>query len=205
MPLDLLELVETAGAGNTMRPLTHPSDYSRGGLAVNATHAPEEWRPIPGWKHYEVSTHGRVRSLDRRTGASSGKTRLVKGRILHQSTVRRGYKNVTLTDHPRKRVALVHVLVMEAFVGPRPEGMEILHFDDVSSNNHLENLRYGSRLENIWDQVRNGRHYEASKTACDKGHEFDEANTRYTPSGTRKCRTCIREIQIAYRARKRVA
>lgn len=37
---------------------------------------------------------------------------------------------------------------MEAFVGPRPFGMEVLHMDDDPTNNQLKNLRYGTHAEN---------------------------------------------------------
>ena len=38
---------------------------------------------------------------------------------------------------------------MEAFVGPRPEGNEVLHLNGNPSDNRLENLKYGTRRENI--------------------------------------------------------
>lgn len=49
-------------------------------------------------------------------------------------------------------------LVMLAFVGERPEGMDIRHLDGVVTNNNLSNLCYGTRSENILDCVRHGTH-----------------------------------------------
>src|SRR3990167_1714304 len=51
----------------------------------------------------------------------------------------------------------VHHLVLEAFVGPRPNGCEALHNDGNAWNNTLENLRWGSRDENLADFRRHGR------------------------------------------------
>lgn len=51
----------------------------------------------------------------------------------------------------------VHHLVLEAFVGPRPEGMDGLHWDDDNQNNHLGNLRWGTPKENKVDAKRNHR------------------------------------------------
>ena len=47
---------------------------------------------------------------------------------------------------------------MAAFVGPCPEGKEILHWDDDKQNCALLNMRYGTRFENAQDRKRNGRY-----------------------------------------------
>lgn len=57
----------------------------------------------------------------------------------------------------------VHHLILEAFVGPRPPGLHALHGDDDRANNRLDNLRWGSRSENIREAVRNGRAVGAPK------------------------------------------
>lgn len=43
---------------------------------------------------------------------------------------------------------LVHSIVAEAFLGERPNGMEIDHIDRNRTNNDVKNLRYVSRIEN---------------------------------------------------------
>jgi hypothetical protein len=43
----------------------------------------------------------------------------------------------------------VHQLVLEAFVGPCPEGYEVLHLNHEPSDNRLVNLKYGTRSENV--------------------------------------------------------
>jgi hypothetical protein len=79
---------------------------------------------------YEVSNHGRVRSLHRwaaKGDATSIKAkRLVKGRVLRPG-VSRGRYLVALYKDGIKRSARVHLLVLEAFAGPRPEGMHGCH------------------------------------------------------------------------------
>src|SRR5690606_11217835 len=87
----------------------------------------------------------------------------------------------------------VHRLVMEAFVGPLPEGMEVRHLDDDPDNNALSNLVYGTRSENLEDRVRLGTHHHARKTHCTHGHPFSPENTYITPRKTRVCRTCKRD------------
>lgn len=91
---------------------------------------PEVWRPIPSAPRYQVSTWGRVRS-----GA----------RVLRPQQQTKGYLKLHLGRH---RQALVHTLVAEAWLGPRPPGHEVDHLDHDRRNNSLENLRYLRAYEN---------------------------------------------------------
>jgi hypothetical protein len=54
------------------------------------------------------------------------------------------------------RPRTVHQLVLEAFVGPKPEGFECCHADDDPTNNRLENLRWDTQCANAADRIRNG-------------------------------------------------
>lgn len=62
----------------------------------------------------------------------------------------------------------IHCLILTAFVGPCPEGMEVCHDDDDPSNNRLSNLRWGTRKSNINDRRKNGRHVEGEKHGLSK-------------------------------------
>lgn len=42
----------------------------------------------------------------------------------------------------------IHQIVLEAFCGPCPDGMEVLHGNGIRTDNRLSNLRYGTRSEN---------------------------------------------------------
>lgn len=68
-----------------------------------------------------------------------------------------GYIRVNLRDNGRRKNALVHRLVLEAFVGPSPtEEHESRHLDGNASNNRLSNLRWGTSAENEADKKRHG-------------------------------------------------
>ena len=121
---------------------------------------PEEWRPVVGFEgFYEVSDAGRVRGLDRDVdrGRLSGTlfTMFVKGRILKNSETADRYHLVRLRNQG-VRQAKVQILVLEAFVGPRPDGYECRHLDGCRTNNRLENLRWGTRSENQRDRNLHG-------------------------------------------------
>jgi hypothetical protein len=99
----------------------------------------EDWRPIPGHPHYEVSSEGSIRRGER----------LLKP-VLREN----GYRYATLYPGPRQ--IAVHSLVLEAFVGPRPHGLVAAHWDNNPLNNRVENLRWTTQRENIRDQYRHG-------------------------------------------------
>ena len=65
---------------------------------------------------------------------------------------------VSLSSNKTRRgqTASVHILVLEAFVGPKPKGMEGCHYDGDFSNNKLENLRWDTHLANEADKKRHG-------------------------------------------------
>lgn len=120
----------------------------------------EIWLPIPGFEgRYEVSDHGRVRSIAHtvpyrhRSGVLTRKR--VRARILRPGTVKTGHQIVFLGCGNGR---LIHRLVMEAFVGPRPPGKECCHWDGDPAHNHLTNLRWGTRTDNVRDAIRHGTH-----------------------------------------------
>lgn len=163
----------------------------------------ERWRPIPGWEGlYEVSDLGRVRSVDRVIVTDAGVEKRLQARIL-KSGMNRRHRHVALCRGDGGRSFRVHRLVMEAFVGDLPEGMEVRHLDDDPDNNRLSNLVYGTRSENVLDRVRNGTHHMANRTHCSNGHEFTRDNTVIRTGGGRRCRQCKRDAGREYMRSKR--
>ena len=117
----------------------------------------EEWRKIVGYEGlYEVSSLGRVRSLDRYDERNCFR----EGRILKLYTSRVGYLRVQLSLNSKKKMYLVHRLVAEAFI-PNPDNLpEVNHLDEDKTNNRVENLEFCDRKYNInfgtrKDKVRN--------------------------------------------------
>lgn len=170
----------------------------------------EQWRPVVGYEgRYEVSSQGRVRSLDRLISnpLPSGTIRRqrIAGRVLKQTVCAAagGYPRVTLRNGTEEHgLRCVHIVVLEAFVGPRPQGMVVRHLNGQQTDNRLENLSYGTPSENNFDLVRHGNHIHAAKTHCKSGHKFTPENTYINPgSGQRVCRTCRRKFQRDYEER----
>lgn len=113
----------------------------------------EIWKPVAGYEGvYEVSSHGRVRSLDRFVAVESdikGCYRsLRKGRVLADCTDRDGYRLVSLSCRGVVRGYKVHRLVAIAFLPPRPDAPEVNHKDFCKTNNRANNLEWATAAEN---------------------------------------------------------
>lgn len=113
----------------------------------------ERWVPIQGYEgRYEVSDHGRVKSVARYRRGKSGAMVPMSERIMRLHTKKQNangrtqpYQEVQLRDgsarNVNSRAFLVHRLVAQAFVGELFEGCHVDHIDGVHDNNHWTNLR----------------------------------------------------------------
>jgi hypothetical protein len=100
----------------------------------------EVWARHPVYVDYDVSTLGRVRRATPKKGTRVGLIKVARANAT-------GYLTVMVGVKPRK----VHALVLETFVGPRPEGHDACHNDGDRTNNVLANLRWATRAENMAD------------------------------------------------------
>lgn len=107
----------------------------------------EEWRVIPDFPDYEVSSFGNVR----------------KAR-LNGSVTSHGYVRVSLMKDKKTYYRYVHQIVCEVFNGKAPrKGLHVAHWDGVRDNNRAENLRWATPHENAMDKVRHGTHMRGQR------------------------------------------
>lgn len=100
--------------------------------------ADNQSRPVPGWPDVSCTRDGQI------TGPS--------GKVLkHYICPKSGHRHVLI----RNRKLRVHHAVLLTYVGPRPLGMNGLHRDDDQANNTVENLYWGTHLDNAADRRRN--------------------------------------------------
>ena len=109
----------------------------------------EIWRPIHGFEGwYEISSFGRVRSLDRTVYFKNNKgKRTYKGKILKQK-YHNGYALVNLNKNKKLSVLYIHRLVAETFLVKQDEKCVVNHIDGVKSNNNVDNLEWTTSREN---------------------------------------------------------
>jgi hypothetical protein len=107
------------------------------------------YKDIPGFPGYRVGSDGTVWRLW--VTCRSGRKLTDTWRPMKLSPGHKGYLRVNLVppDGGSYQTFRVHRLVLEAFVGPCPDGMECRHFPDTDkANNRLDNLSWGTAKEN---------------------------------------------------------
>ncbi len=118
--------------------------FTRPGPAHPVPIEPEEWRAIPGWKGYEASTLGRIRSLDRHSAAGSK----IRGLMRRLVAGKEGYSTIHLHKDGRSHFHRVARLIAITWV-PLPEGfdpaeLEVAHINRVSDDDRAVNLEWRS-------------------------------------------------------------
>ena len=121
----------------------------------------ERWLPVVGWEDvYEVSDLGRIRRT-----AAHNVGRWAPGRITTGSATRQGYRQAFLTYQGEWHSALLHRLVLAAFVGPCPDGHEVNHKNGNKADNRLANLEYLTPSANTTHAAATGLHVYAQGDA----------------------------------------
>lgn len=150
-------------------------------------------RFIPDYPDYIISDCGVIYSF-------------IRNKFIRPETINPGgHFRVGLTNTSGRKRSLVHVLVLETFWGPRPEGMVACHNNGDPTDNRIENLRWDTLSSNTLDQVKHGTHNTAgtSKSHCPKGHPYWGRNVKMSRSSGKQCRTCENERSRArYHAKK---
>jgi hypothetical protein len=101
----------------------------------------EIWVEIKGWPKYSISNLGNAK------GPRSNLKPLIG---------RKGYFRICMHQDGSKRYATIHSLVLESFVGPRPNGAECRHINGINTDNRLCNLQWGTSSENYEDKRKHG-------------------------------------------------
>ena len=99
----------------------------------------EIWKQIENYENYSVSTFGKVRND-------------TTGKILKGCKKSQGNYECHFTKDGIRKYFFIHRLIALAFIPNPEEKLEIDHIDNDPSNNKIENLRWATRQENIWNR-----------------------------------------------------
>ena len=117
----------------------------------------ELWKPISGYEGiYEVSSLGRVRSLDRVVVDYRGIEKSVGGKILKPGVTNKGYYIVSLNSVDKRHTLTVHRLVANAFVPNLDNKPQVNHINGIKTDNRICNLEWLTNEENMKHAINNG-------------------------------------------------
>jgi len=160
----------------------------------------ENWLPVVGFVAYEVSDLGHVR---RCVASHTSK----KGRRLKGSPHAFGYTRFTLHHEKKQTTRLLHVMMAEAFIGPKPfPEAQVRHLDGDPGHNRLLNLEWGTPADNGADKTKHlsvaGCKNPASKLSED---DVKKIRGRYTPkSHTDGARALSKEYGVHHQTVSRI-
>jgi hypothetical protein len=144
-------------------------------MSDQSTPASVVFKEVSGFPGYRVGDDGSVWSRWRRGGRTHGYILSDVWRLLVGGIDRDGYHKLILCAGGKRRHVRAAILVLEAFVGPCPAGMESCHEDGDNTNDRLSNLRWDTHLNNIRDKRRHGTHQTGEKHAF---HKFTDDQVR---------------------------
>lgn len=98
-------------------------------------HSKEIWKPINNYSHYLVSSHGRIKNKH--------------GRILKQTYKERGDAIISFHKNGKRSTHRVARIVAQTFLEEDGKRNEVNHIDGNPRNNHISNLEWVTRHENI--------------------------------------------------------
>lgn len=101
----------------------------------------EIWKAHPDIPGIEVSTFGRVRTLDKMVWNGKG-MRLAKGRVLKPGNDGNGYLKVGIQSDGKRTMKYVHRLVAETFIKNPDNLPQVNHKNCDRGNNNVENLEF---------------------------------------------------------------
>lgn len=169
----------------------------------------EIWKPVHEYENeYEVSSYGRVRSLDKPVNTKIRHNQQVirRGRMLKAGIKRNGYMAVDLSSKNRKTTVSVHRLVATSFL-PKINGKTYInHKNGNKQDNRTENLEWCTASENSKHRfdvlgqkvahakriicVETQREFESSMKAAEWLDASKYKNTKQIKAMGRKIRAC---------------
>lgn len=159
-PVDMKAVIDkiTGRGGANLRIPNHAQLYRSMSMSEQQSSCaqsekPEvEYRDIPGIPGYRIGNDGTLWTCRQTRRGMTDTWKQIFGSAWGQQ----GYIMATLQRDGKSVRRMIQHLVLEAFVGPRPDGLLCLHDNDVADDNRLSNLSWGTREKNYRDRDRNG-------------------------------------------------
>lgn len=150
-----------------------------------------EYRDIPGFPGYRIGSDGTIWT-SRSRGSKGSNLKTKPWTQIFPRINGDGYVVASLSKDNRRRTVRIARLMLEAFVGPCPVGMQARHYPDPNRlNNSLDNLRWGTPKQNAGDRIEHGNQARGTRCARSRLTETDVAEIR------RLCAAGVNRREIA--------
>lgn len=142
----------------------------------------EVWKKIPGFTDYEISSHGRIRSVERIKHYKSGRTVRLKSKVKRLRMHPKNHFLMTdlIDDKGKRKTVYPHKAAAMAFIdNPHPRKYKIvIHKDQNVNNNNVDNLVWSSYSESIKQGFETGKR--------DNSNLWKKRRAKYGPQGSAK-------------------
>ena len=137
----------------------------------------EIWKDVVGYEGlYQVSSLGRIKSLDRKIKCRNNYERIVVGKIKIPFKKKEGYLTIKLYKSNKLKSFYVHRLVAQAFIDNPHCKKTVNHINEIKTDNRIENLEWATYSENL---SYNNLRERMSKTKKEKGVLVKENNPNW--------------------------
>lgn len=150
---------------------------------------------ISGFPDYAVKKDGSVWSRRPRNGKGPA---LVAYRQLKPCPGEYGHLFVHLHHEGRRVIRRVHRLILEAFIGLCPAGMECRHLDGNPANNSVTNLAWGTHQENEADKLLHGTRNRGERQGHSKLTKTDVLQIRRALADGAHRRATARRFGVSF-------
>ena len=116
--------------------------------------------PIRGYEEYSAMEDGRIWSSKR-------------GKFLSTSKDHNGYYRTSIQHNKKSMGVPIHKLVLLAYVGSCPDGMECRHLNGIRTDNHIDNLEWNTHSKNMKDRKKHGTHPKGEQVSTHKLNQKD--------------------------------
>lgn len=142
----------------------------------------QEWKTIPGFTDYEVSTDGKIRSCDRQKTYRSGRKMNLSGKekLLRKHPANRFLMTDLIDNRGNRRTVYPHKVVAVVYIPndkPRKQKV-VMHLDGNTENNRVENLKWATVSESIQRGFDMGTR--------NNGDLWEKRRAKYGPKGGNK-------------------
>lgn len=136
-----------------------------------------QWIAVPGHDGYFASADGKILSTKKKTPS-----------VMKPIKSKDGHLYVFMYDGGKPKKVWLHRAILSAFSGAEQKHLECRHLDDDPANNHINNLEWGTRLQNAADKRRNGGIPSGERSGTHKltASEVLEIRKEYGKSSSRQ-------------------